>query len=849
LYAEYYGLSREPFSLSPDPRFCYRHPTFAKAKAYFEFAIHRGEGFVVVTGRPGTGKSTLVQDLIGDLRKASRLVARIDKTQVEAEDLLRLVAYAFGVDPQGLDKASLLNAFEQFMLRRGRPGKAAILVVDEAQNLPSGALEELRLITNLTCETHPLAQVFLVGQEELRAKIQSPNLEQLRQRVLASCHLEPLNGAETRGYVEHRLLCAGWSGDPLIRGEALGVLFSATGGIPRLVNKFCARLLVHGYVEGRHALSGEDASIVLGELRDEWLQYDDPMDSAFVQLRGSGKGAEALPDLSRPPPSHSQVAAAAPAATPAQAGEGHQAAGRTGEMPVTIARGSPARGVQGREQEIPLRRGREATAAAGNSPSGVLSPPPPSGVPRIPSEPTEDEHRLPLSHSPDARRVLGSRRAWWAGALAAAMVLAAVASGVYLARSSDPDLGPFQVSRSEQQSAGKRAADPGNPRNAPVQPSGGRHLIRDERAGLLATGRLREPRDSPESGPGKEVKPPPALVGAVAAAETKPLSPQAERQGGGTDKPAGGETQPRQAAAGKPVSPASQPASEQRSGSPGGMGVAGGPASGRPPDTGPAPHGISQVPEKSGGEVPTQQETAAPTDTAASGPDRPGRLSGTALVSVGATHSAEQPGGGTAPFSRSRTRAAAAHGGSGGRRGTGGSQGSPGQPSAPETTPLGEQLHAAGLPVEQIRAGAFKLNLHGDVQFPVDSATLPEAAHGPLDRVAGILAQFPDARIRIVGRADHRGPMEYNRRLSLLRAKAVAEYFRQRGVDKARITVEGRGEDQEVKATSGTARSLLAFERRVDLIIAERESPSRQSPPLEQAEANGSKTGMSQRDR
>jgi general secretion pathway protein A len=844
LYAEYYGLSREPFSLSPDPRFCYRHPTFAKAKAYFEFAIHRGEGFVVVTGRPGTGKTTLVQDLIGDLRKASRLVARIDKTQVEAEDLLRLVAYAFGVDPQGLDKASLLNAFEQFMLRKGRPGKAAILVVDEAQNLPSGALEELRLITNLTCETHPLVQVFLVGQEELRVKIQSPSLEQLHQRVLASCHLEPLDAAETRGYVEHRLLCAGWSGDPLIKGAALRVLFSATGGVPRLLNKFCARLLVHGYVEGRHTLSGEDARIVLGELRDEWLQYDDPAGSAVVQVRSSVKGADALPDLSRPPPSHSQVAAAVPVARPARADGGHAAEGRTGETPASIARAPAVQGVQEREQEIPLRRGREATAARGNSPSGTPSSLRPAVVPRILSESAQNEGYPPKAPSPDARRVMGSRIAWWGRALAATMILVAVATGVYLARSSAPDLGTSQAWTPDQQSAGKPPADAGKPRNAPVRQSPRRHLIREDGSGLVATGRRREPPDSPDPGLGTEVRPPPAPPDAIAAVQTKPLSSQTEPQGSRGDKPTRGEAPPRQAAAGKRPSPASQPAPGQRSGTARATAVGGGPASGLAPDTGPGRHGISPVPEESGGAVPTQQETSVPIDTSPSGPDRPGRLpSETALVSVRATHSVEQPEGGTPRSNLSPIRTAAAQGSAGGRTGTGVSQDSPGQPSAPETTPLGEQLHAAGLPVEQIRPGAFKLNLQRDVQFSVDSATLPAAAHGPLDRVVGILVQFPDARIRIVGRADHRGPIEYNVRLSLLRAKAVAEYFRQRGVDKARITVEGRGEGQGVETTSGTGRSLLAFERRVDLIIEEGQSLRRPPPPLRPRPAKHSTRG------
>lgn len=293
MYAKFYGLAVEPFSLSPDPRFCYRHPSFARAKAYFEFAIHRGEGFVVVTGRPGTGKTTLIQDLVRDLRQSSLLVARLDRTQVEADDLLRLVAYAFGIDARGADKASLLHDIAHLLRRRAGARNRAILIVDEAQNLPPAALEELRLITNLHDQMVPLVQIFLVGQEELRTSIRHPSLEQLHQRIVAACHIEPLNPAEMRGYIQHRLLCAGWQGDPAICGPALGLIHVATRGIPRLVNKFCDRLLVHGSIEGRHILTVEDAHLVLAELRQEYLN---PQDAPLGDLLRQG-GAPDLADL------------------------------------------------------------------------------------------------------------------------------------------------------------------------------------------------------------------------------------------------------------------------------------------------------------------------------------------------------------------------------------------------------------------------------------------------------------------------------------------------------------------------------------------------------------------------
>ncbi|MCU0835131.1 MAG: AAA family ATPase [Chromatiaceae bacterium] len=293
MYAKFYGLAVEPFSLSPDPRFCYRHPSFARAKAYFEYAIHRGEGFVVVTGRPGTGKTTLTQDLVRDLLQSSLLVARIDSTQVEADDLLRLVAYAFGIDARGADKASLLHDIEHLLRRRAGRQNRAILIVDEAQNLPPAALEELRLITNLHDEMAPLVQIFLVGQEELRTSIRHPSLEQLHQRIVAACHIEPLNPAEMRGYIQHRLLCGGWQGDPAICGQALGLIHVAARGIPRLVNKFCDRLLVHGSIEGRHILTVEDAHLVLAELRQEYLT---PQDAPLGDLLRQG-GAPDLADL------------------------------------------------------------------------------------------------------------------------------------------------------------------------------------------------------------------------------------------------------------------------------------------------------------------------------------------------------------------------------------------------------------------------------------------------------------------------------------------------------------------------------------------------------------------------
>ncbi len=275
MYDTYYGFTQPPFGLTPDVRFCYKHRSYSRAKAYMQYAVMRQEGFLVVTGRPGMGKTTLIQDLLVELGSEHRPVARIDSTQLDADDLLRLVTYAFGLTAQGLDKATLLHSLGEFLRRRPESAGTAILIVDEAQNLPERSLEELRLITNLQQGARALIQIFLVGQEPLREIIRQRSLEQLQQRVVAACHLEPLEIIETRAYIRHRLLCAGWSGDPIIEAQALRLIHQASGGVPRVINKVCDRLLLHGSVDELHTLTGENARLVIGEFQDELMEHTD----------------------------------------------------------------------------------------------------------------------------------------------------------------------------------------------------------------------------------------------------------------------------------------------------------------------------------------------------------------------------------------------------------------------------------------------------------------------------------------------------------------------------------------------------------------------------------------------
>ncbi len=284
MYHNYYHLKTDPFRLSPDHRFCYGHRSYRRARHYMDYALDRGEGFVVVTGAPGTGKSTLIEDLFAGLRGQPVVKAKLASTQLEADDLLRMVAFSFSVGAEGVDKATVLHRLTQSLGKQRSAGRKALLVVDEAQDLPAGALEELRLLTNLQEDTHPLLQIFLVGQPGLRDMIRDKSLEQLHQRIVAACHLEPLGLEETQAYVEHRLSRAGWEGDPCVTDAAFHIIQQFSDGIPRRINLICSRLFLHGSVEELHQLRTRDVRSVLQELHEEDLCALDDVTQEIIDL-------------------------------------------------------------------------------------------------------------------------------------------------------------------------------------------------------------------------------------------------------------------------------------------------------------------------------------------------------------------------------------------------------------------------------------------------------------------------------------------------------------------------------------------------------------------------------------
>lgn len=271
MYDTYYGFSEEPFRLSPDHHFAYQHRGYKKARAYMAYAFMRAEGFVMVTGRPGTGKTTLVGTLIEDLARERVHTANLVCSQLQADDLLSMVAYEFGADLEMRDKGQLLQFLSRQLQKWHREGRRALLIVDEAQDLSISAMEELRLLTNIQAGGRPLLQIFLLGQPELRELILSPALEQVHQRIVAASHLQPLEVDEAKTYVKHRLEKAGWRNDPEISNSVYPLIHKFSDGVPRRINLICSRLMLHGSVEQKHRIGVEDMRAVVEELQGESL--------------------------------------------------------------------------------------------------------------------------------------------------------------------------------------------------------------------------------------------------------------------------------------------------------------------------------------------------------------------------------------------------------------------------------------------------------------------------------------------------------------------------------------------------------------------------------------------------
>jgi len=296
MYLEPFKLKELPFRLSPDPQFLYLSKQHARAKAYMESTIWFTDGFVVITGEIGSGKTTLIESFLKEVQ-TDVVVAQINQTQVSAIDFLQAVLVQFGFSPFKMKKAELIATINNFLIEQYAAGRKVLLIVDEAQNLSMRVLEEIRLLSGVETTKEKVLRIILAGQPELNEKLDAPELVQLTQRIRLRFHLSTLTHAEMRGYIEHRLEVAGAADRQIFTEDTFPEIFRYTGGVPRLINTLCDTSMMAAYTANRDMVTVEDIKEAVEEL--QWVEYAARPHHNF----------EVLPDLS--PQRAAQAAASA----------------------------------------------------------------------------------------------------------------------------------------------------------------------------------------------------------------------------------------------------------------------------------------------------------------------------------------------------------------------------------------------------------------------------------------------------------------------------------------------------------------------------------------------------------
>ncbi len=270
MYLEPFKLKELPFRLSPDPQFLYLSKQHARAKAYMESTIWFTDGFVVITGEIGSGKTTLIESFLKEVQ-TDVVVAQINQTQVSAIDFLQAVLVQFGFSPFKMKKAELIATINNFLIEQYAAGRKVLLIVDEAQNLSMRVLEEIRLLSGVETTKEKVLRIILAGQPELNEKLDAPELVQLTQRIRLRFHLSTLTQAEMRAYIQHRLEVAGGGDRQIFAEDTFGEIFRYTGGVPRLINTLCDTSMMAAYTASHESVTLEDIKEAVEEL--QWVEY------------------------------------------------------------------------------------------------------------------------------------------------------------------------------------------------------------------------------------------------------------------------------------------------------------------------------------------------------------------------------------------------------------------------------------------------------------------------------------------------------------------------------------------------------------------------------------------------
>jgi len=271
MYLEHFGLKEHPFRLTPDSEFLYMSEAHARAKSYMDYTVWNREGFVVITGEVGCGKTTLIQKLLSELDDENVVVAKIFQTQLDEVEFLQAVLVEFGLNPFNAKKVELIDMLNTFLIEQFMQVKQLVLVVDDAHNLSTKVLEEIRMLSGLETRKEKILHVILVGQPPLNETLEQPEMEQLLQRIRLRYHIKALTERETHDYMLHRLRVAGVGDDHLFSQDTIPIIHRYSGGIPRLINTLCDTALTVAYADGARSVNAEIVNGAVEEL--QWLPY------------------------------------------------------------------------------------------------------------------------------------------------------------------------------------------------------------------------------------------------------------------------------------------------------------------------------------------------------------------------------------------------------------------------------------------------------------------------------------------------------------------------------------------------------------------------------------------------